>query len=1043
MRKNKFIIFGAVLLLLFGFLLAKDFVQAGDEGDAIAIRIVSNPEHYSINEWYEKQGFTGSPQALIVDGYEAIRDGRTVYVGAANLKGNLVYTNVYLISYNQSSSNQTVDILGQIIKKWKFNTDLENANNNFSCSISSSACLSDIDCPTGQTCATSGIASSSCQLTTAKNCLLDSDCPDNFFCNSIKAKIIRDLKRIGTVRDLSNSLSDYKNLNGFYPKLESGTYLANYTISVWPSWTDTFLSGLNLISFKDPVNRLGACPGYDPITCWNKDTKKFVYSPQVDGLVLPAGSYGLAYKTDANGSNYKLCSVLETKGLGYSFEPSGSYSSSCVQDTGVLSSGTFTNTAPKIIDLYLIGEPNTEFNGSVKVTDAEGNPLTWSLDTSMSSWTGWSAAPVLKDTNMSNVKKIYAVKAGLPGTYNLSLTVSDGQGGVVVTTTPIAIGNSGPLIEAEDVEFRPSSSNNVLNYSFYITDNNLVVPYNNFYWHKALNEPFIPSGRVCAVKLKVDSKTGAIDCNIGSFDDSSLTTFFTGKIVYYTNTNKTPYCSTTECPTIINGNKCRWSDGANPGWSNQCYIKASDKAPLSINLISGPNNFSFSSSPYTFSLAGENRYKINYQIPVAANTNLVADASSLFRITAWNSYSVQSTKDVVITLKADNPGLTFNCQSSNRIWYPYACLLGPVSQNGHTISYSSLTGLPAGLSINTVSSQVYLSGTPASIFDNNIVIKAINEYSLAATSSLPLKINNYCGDSTRQWPNTENSGGLYNDGYEDCDGFDGVTQNITESGVNNQYGCVTGQGSVTPFPILNNSYCVYKSPIDGGGYCGDGYCQVKVGDKQMENACNCPSDCLSTMFCCGDGICTRKTDNGDAENACNCPSDCLSTMSCCGDGLVTGSEVCDTKIPPVACMDTFSKGLPAYCQKIPVAGTHACNSTCTAWGDCVISAPVAVAKTYDSSCSSANAYPTDYACCELTSCGKDTCSCCGRTAGATVSSGYTFMAGLSPCNNLHTTDSGAYVAGNTNSCKISQNNNNKRNWEVEVNHTIAGYRCWK
>src|SRR5574344_2624090 len=126
MKKNKFIFLAIILILSAGFFLVRNFVQASDESDAIAVRIVPNPEHYGINKWYEKQGFTGSPQALIVDGYEAIRDGRTVYVGAANLKDNLIYTNVYLISYNQSSSDKTVDILGQIIKKLKFNTDLEN-----------------------------------------------------------------------------------------------------------------------------------------------------------------------------------------------------------------------------------------------------------------------------------------------------------------------------------------------------------------------------------------------------------------------------------------------------------------------------------------------------------------------------------------------------------------------------------------------------------------------------------------------------------------------------------------------------------------------------------------------------------------------------------------------------------------------------------------------------------------------------------------------------------------------------------------------------
>lgn len=254
----------------------------------------SNPEHYGINEWYEKQGFTGSPQALIIDGYEAIRDGRTVYVNAINSSNKNLYTNIYLISYNQSSSDKTVDILGQIIKKWKFNTNMEEVG---TCSISLNSCSSgETDCPVDQ------------------QCVLDSDCSNNFFCDSLKAKAIRDLKRAAMVTNLNSSLNIYKTLNGFYPKLESGTYVPHISVSVWPSWNDKFLPTLNLKNLKDPINRLGDCPGFDPVTCWNKDTNKFSTNVDlINKLELPAGSYGFVYKTDSEGSSYQLCSVLETR----------------------------------------------------------------------------------------------------------------------------------------------------------------------------------------------------------------------------------------------------------------------------------------------------------------------------------------------------------------------------------------------------------------------------------------------------------------------------------------------------------------------------------------------------------------------------------------------------------------------------------------------------------------------------------------------------------------------------------------------------------
>ena len=105
---------------------SQESFQSG-ESDAIAVRVIPNPNHLSAQKWYKSQGFSGSPQSLIVDGYQAVRDGRTVYVSATNVVGNNIYTNIYLISYDQEADHQTVDIFGKILSNWKFNTNI-NAN---------------------------------------------------------------------------------------------------------------------------------------------------------------------------------------------------------------------------------------------------------------------------------------------------------------------------------------------------------------------------------------------------------------------------------------------------------------------------------------------------------------------------------------------------------------------------------------------------------------------------------------------------------------------------------------------------------------------------------------------------------------------------------------------------------------------------------------------------------------------------------------------------------------------------------------------------
>lgn len=106
----------------------------GSSSDAIAVRIIPNPNHLSAQRWYQAQGFSGSPQSLMVDGYKAVRDGRTVYVSATNVVGTNLYTNIYLISYDQAANYQTVDIFGRILKNWKFNININ--NNVGTCSIS-------------------------------------------------------------------------------------------------------------------------------------------------------------------------------------------------------------------------------------------------------------------------------------------------------------------------------------------------------------------------------------------------------------------------------------------------------------------------------------------------------------------------------------------------------------------------------------------------------------------------------------------------------------------------------------------------------------------------------------------------------------------------------------------------------------------------------------------------------------------------------------------------------------------------------------------
>lgn len=760
-----------------------------DAADAIAVRVIPNPNHYSISRWYEAQGFQGSPQALIVDGYEAIRDGRTVYVNAANVDTNsrIIYTNIYLISYNQNPAPKTVDILGQIVAHWKFNGNIaENTNPAPSCSISATSCNLDADCAADQYCATSsaGVASSSCLLKSPKNCLVDTDCPNTLFCNSIKSRITRDIKRIGQLEELKEALFNFKTHNNYYPRLSSGTYLANNSLSVWPSWTQSLLSEVAVSqNFLDPINRLGSCFGYDAKTCWNPDLKKFIYNPTGGTLILPSGSYAFAYSADSNGSNYNLCAVMESRetGLNYHFSPNDPASSACVTATGIISGGQSQNTAPKLVDQFLIGQANQPFSGFLKVIDLEGNPLTWSI--SGPSWVR------LQDTSDPTQKKIYASTAAAPGVYNLNLTVSDGQGGVLSTTTRITILADVPRIEAADAEYvlNPKVP---LNYSFIFSSKNLNNP---------------------ASAYSVTRTSGL--------------------------------------PDVLNG--------------------------LGLSrLFSQPA----SSNGYQTSYTGD--YQVTYTGIIPTANKFYQDASVNYRINITDRNGIVYPKVFNIKIIVEQPQLNFDCAVQARASNDYSCLLGSRTQGDHTLSYTA-TGLPTGMSLSGTN-DILLSGRPTPVSSGYpITIKATNEYGASTSKAFALKVNNYCGDGQKQTPNTEGRGGVYNDGYEDCDGATNVIFTPGQSNINNQYGCRTGTGSLIPDPILTNTYCVFKSPLDGGGYCGDTYCQTSINGQPMETCGNCPKDC-GTCPCVPN--CSGKTcgDNGCGDTCGLCSSTTLCNKgNCC------------------------------------------------------------------------------------------------------------------------------------------------------------------
>src|SRR3989339_61663 len=245
-KKLIFTIILSIFIFCCIFFICSNNISAQTSTDAIAIRVIPNSEHLSAKNWYKRQGFTGSPQSVIVDGYNGVRDGRTVYVNVSNVDDSgCIYTNIYLISYNQNAERVTMDIFSQIISHWKFNTNI------------------------------TGLGK--CVRKSMSICMLDSDCSRDEYCVSKKAKLIRDTKRLEDFSEIKILLENYKEVHGYYPKLNAGTYLPNNSISVWPSWQERFSQEVGTTIPKDPVNKLGDCGDarFNEITCWDEEAKEF------------------------------------------------------------------------------------------------------------------------------------------------------------------------------------------------------------------------------------------------------------------------------------------------------------------------------------------------------------------------------------------------------------------------------------------------------------------------------------------------------------------------------------------------------------------------------------------------------------------------------------------------------------------------------------------------------------------------------------------------------------------------------------------------
>ena len=326
--------------------------------DAIGVRVLENHAYLSPMAWFKAQHFNATATPTKLDGYQAVQSGNTIYVAAANVNSNVIYSNIYAISYNADAGADAKIIFAQILKNMQLNAgvDLDNASvvsdvqlckypGNGKKYIQNAgqfvSCSWDGDCADiKDTCLPTGNCSIPNANSSLNTCKADADCKNSItgtsgaVCDADKSKLIRDTKRLSDVTDMIATFNRYASVHSHcsvsttqscitnaecsgtetclpsYPTIQTGTFVPAMTNSLWPSWNSALANALGASLPTDPINKFWLpckqstdpnAPGFDQSSCFNGQTNQFF---------CPANSHLYGYQS-AGGSDITLSTGLE------------------------------------------------------------------------------------------------------------------------------------------------------------------------------------------------------------------------------------------------------------------------------------------------------------------------------------------------------------------------------------------------------------------------------------------------------------------------------------------------------------------------------------------------------------------------------------------------------------------------------------------------------------------------------------------------------------------------------------------------------------
>ncbi len=221
--------------------------SAPGASDAIGVRVLANPEHRGVSEWYGAQSFPkGDPTTTSVDGYQALEDGRTMYVAAPNdtdgpAGAGRVFPNIYLVSYNDGAHPATAAIADELVANWRFNVNVPDAGD--------------------------------------------------------RDKLRLDFARLADGRRIADILAS----RPAPLLLPSGTFIADQSNSAWPSWNDTLGPLLGTTLPVDPVNTLACGAGHPSPYCFVEGSPT-----RAPSFSCTASSRAYFYRADAASARLSL-----------------------------------------------------------------------------------------------------------------------------------------------------------------------------------------------------------------------------------------------------------------------------------------------------------------------------------------------------------------------------------------------------------------------------------------------------------------------------------------------------------------------------------------------------------------------------------------------------------------------------------------------------------------------------------------------------------------------------------------------------------------